>query len=372
MAKRADRKPSYEELEKEVSRLRKKIGRLSGLTPKEMAENAVVSMRVEPKANRNAKDSVFVNLFGRIEYLFQLYQSLHPEDTETRPSDLTIATLESHLVNQQYNDLAFLVRNRILILLEAQSSWSVNIVIRVFLYLANLWLKYINANKLDIYGSKALELPVPEFYVVYTGKRKSHPGEIRLNDAIFGGKDIGLDLRVKMLYGGESHNILDQYIAFTKILNGQFKMHGRTRNAVQETIRICLEQNVLTEYLREAREEVLSIMDILFDDKTILANHIISERRESARKARERAEKAMQKEIEAARNAARQEAEAARNAARQEAERAEKAVKAETAMRDTLVTAIRNLMKSANCNMEQAMDVLGIVGNSRAIYASML
>ena len=33
------------------------------------------------KANRNAKDSVFVDLFGNKGYLLELYNSLHPEDT---------------------------------------------------------------------------------------------------------------------------------------------------------------------------------------------------------------------------------------------------------------------------------------------------
>ena len=50
------------------------------------------------KINRNIKDSVFCDLFGRQEYLFQLYQALHPEDTETTIDVLTLVTI----VGQQY------------------------------------------------------------------------------------------------------------------------------------------------------------------------------------------------------------------------------------------------------------------------------
>ena len=35
----------------------------------------------QDKINRNIKDSVFCNLFGQPEYLYQLYQALHPEDS---------------------------------------------------------------------------------------------------------------------------------------------------------------------------------------------------------------------------------------------------------------------------------------------------
>lgn len=37
-----------------------------------------------------AKDTVFKSLFSEPKYLLQLYQALHPEDTETTEDDLTI------------------------------------------------------------------------------------------------------------------------------------------------------------------------------------------------------------------------------------------------------------------------------------------
>lgn len=56
---------------------------------------------------RTAKDTVFTSLFREKEYLLQLYQSLHPEDTAAREEDLTIITLENILAGGIYNDLGF-------------------------------------------------------------------------------------------------------------------------------------------------------------------------------------------------------------------------------------------------------------------------
>jgi len=65
-----------------------------------------------------------------------LYKALHPEDVDATEDEITIVTLENILLNQLYNDLGFTVGNRLLILAEAQSTWSVNIVVRGLLYMA--------------------------------------------------------------------------------------------------------------------------------------------------------------------------------------------------------------------------------------------
>ena len=95
------------------------------------------------KINRNIKDSVFCDLFGMPEYLMQLYQVLHPDDTETTEDDLTIVTLSRTVARNIYNDLGFLVRNRLLVLVEAQSTWSENILVRFLIYLGETYRRYI-------------------------------------------------------------------------------------------------------------------------------------------------------------------------------------------------------------------------------------
>ena len=75
-----------------------------------MAENTLIQK--ETKVNRNAKDSVFCDLFGKPEYLIRLYRALHPEDTKAQESDLTIVTLSSVFLKGIYNDLGFMIGNR--------------------------------------------------------------------------------------------------------------------------------------------------------------------------------------------------------------------------------------------------------------------
>lgn len=71
-----------------------------------------------------------------------------------------------------------------------------------------------------------------------------------LSEEFFSGmQDISLDVKVKMIYGENEDDIIGQYILFTKVYDEQRKMYGRTRKAIEETIRICKERNVLKEFL---------------------------------------------------------------------------------------------------------------------------
>ncbi len=239
----------------------------------------------EPSAKRKAKDSVFTNLFSDLKYTFQLYRALHPDDTETVKDDLILMTMESHLLNQQFNDLGFLVGHRLIILVEAQSTWSENIVIRVLLYVIQTWYKYIKRMKLDVYGEAKIKLPEPELYVIYTGKEQ-RPSELSLKENFFDGKDISIDCKVKVLSGGQKGDIISQYVRFCHVFDEQVKINGRTRKAVEETIRICQSEDVLREYLERQREEVIDIMITLFDEETIQENFIASERRKAKEEGR--------------------------------------------------------------------------------------
>ena len=123
----------------------------------EMEVREVSSNRI--KAKKTAKDSIFRDLFENPKYLLQLYQVLHPEDTEVTKEQISSVTIQNVLLDQMYNDLGFVVKERLLLLVEAQSTWSKNIVIRALLYLANTWKEYIQKNKLNIYGSGGMILP---------------------------------------------------------------------------------------------------------------------------------------------------------------------------------------------------------------------
>ena len=234
---------------------------------------------VDDKINRNVKDSVFVDLFGQSQYLLQLYQILHPEDKETTADDLTIITLENLFLKERYNNLGFMAGNRLMVLVEAQSSWSVNIVVRFLLYIADTYNRYIIKNDLDLYTSRKVELPIPELYVIYTGRRKDCPQYIRLGMDIFGQEDSAVDVKARVIQSSMPGDILNQYISFTRIFNEQVARHGMTRAAVRETLRICQEQEVLAAYLAE--KEAATIMFTFVDREKQLERYVKEEREDA-------------------------------------------------------------------------------------------
>ena len=233
---------------------------------------------VPPK--RTAKDSVFCDLFRDPENLLELYRCLHPEDTTATVNDLGNVTLRNILVDDQYNDLGFTVRDKQLILLEAQSTWSVNIVLRILMYLTETWnAALVNEN---LYSTVPVHLPKPELYVLYTGDRKDRPEWLSLSETYFDGDDTYLEVRVRMLYGdGSVDGILNQYVVFTKVLDEQIQLCGRTEQAVAETIRICREAGALEKYLASHEREVVRIMTSLFDQDHVTRNYVAEKERQS-------------------------------------------------------------------------------------------
>ena len=241
----------------------------------------------EQVAKYTVKDSVFTSLFREPKYLLQLYQALHPEDHEATEDSIKNVTITNVLLDQYYNDVGFQIGEKVVILVEQQSSWSINIVVRCLLYLAQTYQEYFESTKQNVYGSKKLELPRPEVYVIYTGNRKTRPEYLYMSKEFFGGDDSVLDVKVKMIYDGKEGDIINQYVTFTKIYNEQVKLHGRTREAVLETIRICKDQNVLSElltYLSGREKEVVDIMMTLFNEEYILQTYVESREKEASEK----------------------------------------------------------------------------------------
>ncbi len=237
------------------------------------------------------KDSVFTSLFREKKYLLQLYQALHPEDQGTTEEDLTNITIKNVLLNGQHNDLGFMAGERLLILAEAQTTWTMNIIVRALLYLAQTYREYLDEKNVDLYGSVKVKLPKPELYVIYTGERESRLETVTLTEEFFQGEECALEVKVKMLYGDngwedsscdKERDIINQYVAFTKVYNEQRNLYGRTKKAITETIRICKDRNLLKEYLESREKEVRDIMFMLFDEERLREIHDINIAKEAA------------------------------------------------------------------------------------------
>lgn len=259
---------------------------------KENKVNAVENrIKDEEVAKHTIKDSVFTDLFQDKKYLIQLYRTLHPEDQDTTEEQLSDITIHNIMTNDVYNDVGFMVGEKLLILTEAQATWTENIAVRILIYLMVTYQDYIKKTKQNVYKSKKIRLPKPEMYVIYTGDRKEHPEYISLAEEFFDGQNIFLDAKIKVLYGSDKDDIISQYVTFTKVYDEQRKLHGRTRKAVTETIRICKDKNVLKEYLEEREKEVENIMLAMYDEKEILLEYIESERYEAEQEGEKKADK---------------------------------------------------------------------------------
>ena len=242
----------------------------------------------EVMAKRTAKNSVFLDLFQNKSYLLKLYKTLHPEDTTATEDSLTDVTITNVLTDNLYNDLGFIVNNKLMILVEAQSTWTVNILIRILLYLAQSYHEYFQRTSQDYYKSKKVKMPKPELYVIFTGNKGRKPDKISLSKEFFEGADIDIEVKAKVIYESDTDDIINQYIIFCKVFNKQTKQHGMTQKAVTETIRICKDRNVLMEYLAQREKEVVTIMMSLFDEEQIMKSFIRSERHDEARETAER------------------------------------------------------------------------------------
>lgn len=242
----------------------------------------------EVMAKRTAKNSVFLDLFRNKSYLLELYKTLHPEDSSATEDSLTDVTITNILTDNLYNDLGFIVNNRLMILVEAQTTWTVNILVRILLYLAHSYHEYFQRTRQDYYKSKKVKMPKPELYVIYTGNKGKKPDRIALSEEFFECADIDIEVKARVIYESDTDDIINQYIIFCKVFNEQTKRYGMTRKAVTETIRICMDRNVLRRYLAQREKEVVTIMMSLFDEEEILKSYIRSERQDEARETAER------------------------------------------------------------------------------------
>jgi len=241
--------------------------------------------------NLKHKDSVFSKLFSSPEILRELYSAIEGIDI---PKDaiVDINTLSEALFMKQINDLSFTIDDRIVVLIEHQSTINENIPLRVLMYIARVYEKIIE-NK-NIYHKKLIKIPTPEFIVLYNGKEECPDHyTLKLSDAF---KDITglkltdsegfpLELIVQVYNINQGRNPqmlkrsknLDGYSFFIAKVN-EYKVHLTLEESVRNAVKYCIEHGVLRDFLKEHGAEVVNM---LFDD--ISVEEIAEIRAEEAR-----------------------------------------------------------------------------------------
>ncbi|MDR0928901.1 MAG: Rpn family recombination-promoting nuclease/putative transposase [Oscillospiraceae bacterium] len=227
------------------------------------------------KANRAMKDSLFTSLFGEREAFLELYSALL--GVELPPDiDAQDVTLDHVLFMELVNDLAYLVGDTIVILVEHQSTVNPNMPLRFLMYVARVYEKLFDDTKK--YGRKLLRIPKPVFIVLYNGDEPYPEQEtLRLSDAFMEAGQLlpaelaelaSLELEVQVLNVNAGQNrelvqrsrMLAGYVVFIEKCKEKINAGKERGIAVEEAINECIEQDVLADYLKNHGYEVRNML----------------------------------------------------------------------------------------------------------------
>jgi predicted transposase/invertase (TIGR01784 family) len=230
--------------------------------------------------NKQYKSSVFAMLFSDPERFIELYDALTGKDLPTN-TPVELATLTDVLFMDRQNDVAFIVGDTIVVLIEHQSTLSENMPLRLLIYIARIY-ELIVENE-TIYKKGLVKIPKPEFIVLYNGTDK-FPEEktLKLSDAFLetNASSLGsyLDLSVRVVNINKGHNTdiiensdnLKGYVEFIATVRKNQKGGMSLQDAVEHAVNQCIEQDILADFLRKHSSEVVNMLFTEFNIETAL------------------------------------------------------------------------------------------------------
>jgi len=163
---------------------------------------------------RNNKDSFFRYLFSESKNFVDLYRACSGRrlnENEINPFDLSSGTVRRPITN----DVSFLTNdNQLLILAEHQSTPNPNMALRELIYYAELVRQWLTTNGLDLAARSKVEVPMPEFYVIYNGKLAYNEERLAFGNDFIEVKAKLLDIDFEKLEEKQPANMLAGYSYF--------------------------------------------------------------------------------------------------------------------------------------------------------------
>ena len=222
--------------------------------------------------NRKYKDSLFCRTFHKKKDLLDLYNALNGTNY-TNPDDLEINTLDNALYIKVKNDVSCII-GCTMNLYEHQSSYNPNMPLRGMVYFSQLYNKYIETRKLNIFSSTLQKIPTPQYIVFYNGLKAELDRQVlKLSDAFQ--TDGGcLECEAVMLninYGQnrelmERCRRLEEYALFVATVRKYAADKNMTlTEAITLAIDECIEKGILSDILTEQRAEVFMYILESFD-----------------------------------------------------------------------------------------------------------
>ena len=219
------------------------------------------------RAKRNYKDGVFRMLFNDKEAILELYNAL-TENNYPAGTKIEIKTLDNSIFGDIKNDLAFTIDDKLIVLIEHQSTVNPNMPVRMLCYIAKEYEEYLHAA--GIYSRYLISIPAPELYVFYNGTEEQPLyQELKLSDAFRGKCDtISLDAVVKVINvnhekGAEllkRSKLLAGYSEFIYMIRQQIKAGKEVDTAIEDSIKTCIDRGILTDFLKKNGGDIVSFL----------------------------------------------------------------------------------------------------------------
>ena len=236
--------------------------------------------------NEKHKDTVFTFLFSNPALLRELYSAI---EGITLPPDvpIDINTLSDVLFRRQRNDISFLIDNRLIVLIEHQSTINDNMPLRFLIYISKLYEGITGLE--DRFKRRLGKIPKPEFIVLYNGTDE-YPDyeELRLSDAFIKTDKIKINLPLELVVQvyninkGRNQEILsksktlDNYSQFIDKIREYQKEYQKKyiekddrkktlEKSFRSAINYCIKNNILKDFLRKHGSEVLNMLYAEYD-----------------------------------------------------------------------------------------------------------
>ncbi len=228
-----------------------------------------IFQKLDGTGNREYKDNLFVYLFGNEKYkrfTLELYNAINGTHY-TDEDDVEITTLEKVVYINVKNDLSFLLSGK-MNFYEHQSTYAPNIPLRMLIYSAKVYDRYIHERKYNIYGKTRYELPVPKCVCFYNGVQNMDDiAEMKLSDSMPGTDKGDIEVKVTALNINSGHNpeimnaskTLGDYSMFVENVRKYSKETDNLKKAIDMAIKEMPEDSEVGEILRNNKAEVVSM-----------------------------------------------------------------------------------------------------------------
>ena len=225
-------------------------------------------------SNLQVRDTVFCRFIGTESNLLEIFNAIR-KTRYTDASKVMITTLAGSFYSNIKNDISFMLDALIMMLIEHQTTLNPNMPVRLLGYVDELFKRYIEPEKRKIYSTELIKLPAPEFYVFYDGEDTSFEHkELRLSDAFKTPSDkLELVVHVYNLATGKNEDLkkicrpLREYSIFSNHYKLLRKQGLDIDEAVRDTIRYCIDNDVMKNYLLHNESEVIDMFGFEWNEK---------------------------------------------------------------------------------------------------------